>query len=90
MAMRFFCFPPSIPMPGFMFPFRGMPDWARMPGETTRLTHFPRVVRGALLKGNAMADVWPILAFPAAVSVPALARYREALDRRATTWSEFW
>ena len=84
MQMSFFFFLPSILMSGFMFPFRGMPDWAQVIGEVLPLTHFLRVVRGVMLKGNALADVWPdiwpMLAFLAAVSTLAIARYRQTLD----------
>ena len=50
--MTFFFFLPSILLSGFMFPFRGMPDWAQWLGEMLPLTHFLRIVRGILLKGN--------------------------------------
>jgi ABC-2 type transport system permease protein len=52
MQMTFFFFLPSILLSGFMFPFRGMPDWAQAIGEVLPLTHFLRIVRGILLKGN--------------------------------------
>ena len=45
-----------------MFPFRGMPAWAQGIGEVIPVTHFLRVVRGALLKGQASATCgasWP-------------------------------
>lgn len=84
MQMSFFFFLPSILMSGFMFPFRGMPAWAQTIGEALPLTHFLRIVRGVLLKGNGFADVWPdlwpLLAFLAAVCVIAIARYRRTLD----------
>ncbi len=84
MQMSFFFFLPSILMSGFMFPFRGMPEWAQVIGEALPLTHFLRVVRGVMLKGNGLADtwidIWPMLVFLAAVSVLALARYRQTLD----------
>jgi len=67
-----------------MFPFRGMPQWAQWLGEVFPLTHFLRVVRGILLKGNGPADimpnVWPIAVFLLIVGAIALARYRETLD----------
>jgi ABC-2 type transport system permease protein len=44
-----------------MFPFRGMPEWAQAIGQVLPLTHFLRVLRGILLKGNAFPDVWPDL-----------------------------
>ena len=39
-----------------MFPFRGMPVWAQWLGEALPVTHFLRVVRGALLKGAGLGD----------------------------------
>jgi ABC-2 type transport system permease protein len=84
MQMTFFFFLPSILLSGFMFPFRGMPGWAQWLGEILPLTHFLRIVRGILLKGNGAAEiapeVWPIAAFLAAAATLALLRYRETLD----------
>lgn len=40
MQMSFFFFLPSLLLSGFMFPFRGMPDWAQTLGEIFPLTHF--------------------------------------------------
>ena len=84
MQMSFFFFLPSILMSGFMFPFRGMPEWAQVIGEALPLTHFLRVVRGVMLKGSGLPDVWgeiwPMLAFLLAVSALAIARYRQTLD----------
>jgi len=84
MQMAFFFFLPSILLSGFMFPFRGMPQWAQWLGEALPLTHFLRILRGILLKGNIAADimpnVWPIALFLLAVSALALIRYRETLD----------
>ena len=84
LQMTFFFFLPSMLLSGFMFPFRGMPGWAQVIGEVLPLTHFLRIVRGIMLKGNALAQVlpelWPMLAFLALVSVLALARYRQTVD----------
>jgi ABC-2 type transport system permease protein len=84
MQMTFFFFLPSILLSGFMFPFRGMPQWAQWLGEILPLTHFLRVVRGILLKGNGAAEiapeVWPIAAFLLVAATVALLRYRETLD----------
>jgi ABC-2 type transport system permease protein len=49
MQMTFFFFLPSLLLSGFMFPFRGMPEWAQALGEVFPLTHFLRIVRGILL-----------------------------------------
>src|SRR5215467_10334358 len=59
MQMTFFFFLPSILLSGFMFPFRGMPTWAQVLGEVLPLTHFLRIVRGILLKGNGLDEVTP-------------------------------
>jgi ABC-2 type transport system permease protein len=84
MQMAIFFFLPSILLSGFMFPFRGMPDWAQAFGEILPLTHFLRIVRGILLKGNGWADVWPemwpLLVFMLAAMTIALRRYRRTLD----------
>ncbi len=84
MQMTVFFFLPSILLSGFMFPFRGMPGWAQMIGEVLPLTHFQRIVRGILLKGNGFAEaapsLWPILAFLGVVGTIALVRYRRTLD----------
>src|SRR6185369_1014520 len=56
--MTFFYFLPSILLSGFMFPFRGMPRWAQYIGEILPLTHFLRIIRGILLKGNGIGEIW--------------------------------
>jgi ABC-type polysaccharide/polyol phosphate export permease len=82
--MGVFFFLPSILLSGFMFPFRGMPRWAQAVGETLPLTHFLRVVRGILLKGNGLAEIvpqlWPIALFTAVVLAIGLKRCRQTLD----------
>jgi ABC-2 type transport system permease protein len=84
MQMAFFFFLPSILLSGFMFPFRGMPEWAQWLGEILPLTHFLRVLRGILLKGNGMPEIvpelWPVALFLLVAALIALARYRETLD----------
>ncbi|MDO9249770.1 MAG: ABC transporter permease [Phenylobacterium sp.] len=84
MQMSFFYILPSILLSGFMFPFRGMPGWAQALGEIIPVTHFLRVVRGALLKGQDLSDMWrelaALLAFVCVVTALAMARYRRTLD----------
>lgn len=84
MQMGFFFFLPSILLSGFMFPFRGMPVWAQHLGEILPLTHFLRIVRGILLKGNGISEIapeiWPIAAFAVAVLMVGLKRFRQTLD----------
>ncbi len=82
--MAVFFFLPSILLSGFMFPFRGMPVWAQWIGEILPLTHFLRVIRGILLKGNTtsdiLMDVGAMALFFLAATVIALNRYRQTLD----------
>ena len=84
MQMSFFFFLPSILLSGFMFPFRGMPEWAQAIGEVLPLTHFLRIVRGILLKGNDFADtwpdLWPLIVFLVAAMTVGTRRYRQTLD----------
>jgi ABC-2 type transport system permease protein len=84
MQMTFFFFLPSILLSGFMFPFRGMPEWAQWLGNALPLTHFLSLVRGLMLKGNGVADIWPqlwpILLFMGVVLAAGLKSYRRTLD----------
>ncbi len=84
MQMAFFFFLPSMLLSGFMFPFRGMPPWAQAVGEIFPLTHFLRIARGILLKGNGLADVarqlWQIALFTVVALTVGVRRYRRTLD----------
>jgi len=84
MQLSVFYLLPSILLSGFMFPFRGMPEWAQWIGTLLPVTHFLRVVRGALLKGQSFGDMTPSLlalaVFVCVVSALALLRYRTTLD----------
>ncbi|HXU52236.1 MAG TPA: ABC transporter permease [Casimicrobiaceae bacterium] len=82
--LTFFYFLPNILLSGFMFPFQGMPRWAQWLGSVLPLTHFNRLVRGILLKGNGLVDlwpdIWPLIVFTAALMTIALVFYRRTLD----------
>ncbi|MGZ8366094.1 MAG: ABC transporter permease [Nitrospira sp.] len=82
--LSFFFFLPSLLLSGFMFPFRGMPQWVQSIGEVLPLTHFLRIVRGIMLKGNGVEEValqlWPIALFAIVVLVIGVKRYRQTLD----------
>ncbi|MDQ7777183.1 MAG: ABC transporter permease [Paracoccus aminovorans] len=77
-------FLPSIMLSGFMFPFRGMPGWARALGEIFPLTHFLRFIRAVMLKGagyEAVAQPLAALAlFAITLMLVALLRFRQTLD----------
>ncbi len=82
--MAIFYFLPSILLSGFMFPFRGMPWWAQAIGEALPITHFLRIVRGVLLKGNGWAEMgveclW-LVGLMLIFTLIALSRYRRTLD----------
>ncbi len=82
--MAFFFFLPSLLLSGYMFPFRGMPVWAQHIGECLPLTHYLRVVRGIMLKGNGISeiapDLWPIALFLVVMLTIGIKRYRQTLD----------
>ena len=82
--LSFFFFLPSLLLSGFMFPFRGMPPWAQAVGELLPLTHFLRVVRGILLKGNGLYEItlqlWQIALFAVVALAVGIKRYRQTLD----------
>ena len=84
MQMSFFYMLPAILLSGFMFPFRGMPDWAQAIGTAIPVTHFLRVVRGSLLKGvgleNAGPSLFALALFLLVVGSLAMLRYRTTLD----------
>ncbi|EGF89216.1 ABC-2 type transporter family protein [Asticcacaulis biprosthecium C19] len=84
MQMTFFFFLPSLLLSGFMFPFRGMPEWAQAIGQIFPLTHFLRIVRSVMLKGSDFAamwpNIWPLLVFIAVATAVAMKRYRSTLD----------
>jgi len=84
MQMTFFFFLPSILLSGFMFPFRGMPEWAQWIGSALPLKHFLILVRGVILKGNAAVElwpaIWPIGLFMLAVIAVGLRFYKRTLD----------
>jgi len=84
MQLTFFFFLPSILLSGFMFPYRGMPDWAQYFGEIFPLTHFNRIVRAVMLKGADFAaistEVLWLCGFILFFAAMALLRFRRTLD----------
>jgi ABC-2 type transport system permease protein len=84
MQMTVFFLLPAILLSGFAFPFAGMPGWAQAIGEVLPATHFLRIARGILLKGNnfgnIVGDLWPLGLFTLAAATIALLRFRRTLD----------
>jgi ABC-2 type transport system permease protein len=84
MQVSVFYLMPSLFLSGFMFPFLGLPGWARVIGEVLPVTHFLRIIRGALLKGQVLSDMTPDIlalgAFLTAAATVTVARSRTTLD----------
>jgi ABC-2 type transport system permease protein len=84
MQMTFFVFLPSILLSGFMFPFAGMPQVVQWFAEILPLTHFLRLIRGVMLRGAGLAELWPsvlaLVAFTTLMMAAAILRFRKRLD----------
>jgi ABC-2 type transport system permease protein len=84
MQMSFFFLLPSILLSGFMFPFQGMPQWAQFLGELLPNTHFLRLVRGIMLKGNGWSEaaphLIPLFIFIVVVMGIGMQKFRRTLD----------
>ena len=84
MQMTFFVFLPSILLSGFMFPFAGMPRIIQWFAEILPLTHFLRLIRGVMLRGASLFELWPdvlaLVAFTAVMMTLAINRFRKRLD----------
>jgi ABC-2 type transport system permease protein len=84
MQLAFFTFLPQILLSGFMFPFAGMPWPAQWLAEIFPMTHFMRLIRGIVLRGAHLGEMWAELAALAAFCVVvlgiAVARTRKRLD----------
>ena len=84
MQMAFFLFLPSILLSGFMFPFDGMPVAAQWIAEVLPLTHFVRLIRGVMLRGANLCELWPdvlaLMAFTTVMMTLAISRFRKRLD----------
>ncbi len=84
MQMSFFLFLPSIFLSGFMFPFAGMPMIMQWLAEVLPLTHFLRLIRGVMLRGAGLFELWPellaLVAFIVVMMTVAILGFRKRLD----------
>jgi ABC-2 type transport system permease protein len=84
MQLGFLAILPSIYLSGLLFPIEGMPEAAQYIAHLLPVTYFLRVIRGIVLKGIGLAevwpDVWPLLAFGVAIFTLAVLRFRKSLD----------
>ncbi len=82
--MTFMFFLPNLLLSGFMFPFAGMPAWARWIGEALPLTHYLRIVRSIMLKGADFSDLqydaFALFVLMLIAMTIAVTRFRRTLD----------
>ncbi len=84
MQMTFFVFLPSMLLSGFMFPFGGLPKVVQWLAEMLPLTHFVRLIRGVMLRGASIGELWPdvaeLVGFTVIMMAVAILRFRKRLD----------
>jgi ABC-2 type transport system permease protein len=84
MQMTFFVLLPSILLSGFVFPFDGMPTFARWLGEILPTTHFIRLTRGIMLRDAGIGELYPELialgVFALIAMTAAATRFTKRLD----------
>jgi ABC-2 type transport system permease protein len=75
---------PSILLSGFMFPFDGMPRVAQWLAQVLPLTHFNVIIRGIVLRGAGLLELWQpvlmLLVFLLLAMTVAVQRFRTTLD----------
>ncbi len=84
MQMTVFILLPSILLSGFMFPYEGMPVAAQWISEALPATHFMRMIRGIVLRGADLVDLWRDTLWLAGFTVLGLLvaskRFKKTLD----------
>lgn len=75
---------PNVLLSGFMFPREAMPPLARAFGMLLPLTHYLQMVRGIVLKGVGLTELWPqalaLAAFAIAFFAFATNRFHKTLE----------
>ncbi len=84
MQMTIFIILPSILLSGFMFPYEGMPILAQWIAEVLPATHFMRMIRGIVLRGADLIDLWHdslwLASFTILGILVAAKRFKKSLD----------
>ncbi len=84
MQMTVFILLPSILLSGFIFPYEGMPVIAQWIAEVLPATHFMRLIRGIVLRGANLDDLWKDTVWLAAFTflglIVASQRFKKSLD----------
>ncbi|HET9040658.1 MAG TPA: ABC transporter permease, partial [Gemmatimonadales bacterium] len=84
MQLSFLFLLPNILLSGFMFPRQAMPALAQWIGAALPLTYFLTILRGVLLKGTGIAELWPealaLVAFAAGLVGLSVARFQKTIE----------
>ena len=84
MQLTFFILLPSILLSGFMFPFDGMPRPAQIIAEALPMTHFMRLIRGVILRGATLVELYSevliLVSFIFGAMTMAILRFNKRLD----------
>jgi ABC-2 type transport system permease protein len=74
---------PNILLSGFMFPREAMPVPAQWAGDILPLTYYLRILRGILLKGSGLSQIWPdavaLAGFAVGLIVLSSLRFRKTI-----------
>jgi ABC-2 type transport system permease protein len=84
MQMSMLAILPSVYLSGLLFPLEGMPEPAQWLARALPITYFLRIIRGIVLKGIGLdqlwPEVWPLAVFGAVIFTLAVLRFRKSLD----------
>ena len=84
MQFGFLAILPSIYLSGLLFPIEGMPEPAQYLAHILPITYFLRILRGIVLKGIGLdqlwPDVWPLVVFGVVIFTLSVLRFRKSLD----------
>jgi ABC-2 type transport system permease protein len=84
MQLSFLFLLPNILLSGFMFPRQAMPPLAQWIGAALPLTYFLTILRGVLLKGVGIAELWPealaLVGFAIALVTLSVARFQKTIE----------
>jgi ABC-2 type transport system permease protein len=84
MQLSFFFMLPNILLSGYIFPRAAMPVPAQWLGAFIPLTWFLEILRGVLLKGVGIADLWQelliLMAFAFVLLAVSVRRFSKTLD----------
>jgi ABC-2 type transport system permease protein len=84
MQLGFLAILPSIYLSGLLFPLEGMPEPAQYLARVLPITYFLRIIRGIVLKGTGLdqlwPDIWPLVLFGVVIFTLSVLRFRKSLD----------